>query len=121
MAIMIPANETLDDFNGSLGEMRLSELFKELPDDYYIFHSARWNKRYQLERRPERKRVEWHEADFLIFYPPKGVISLEVKDGGILYDRNCGWTQVNRATGSSKIIDPMYHAQRSMFYIVVLL
>ena len=38
MAIMIPANETLDDFNGSLGEMRLSELFKELPDYYYIFH-----------------------------------------------------------------------------------
>ena len=92
-----------------------------MPDDYYIFHSARWNKRYQLERRPERKRVEWHEADFLIFYPPKGVISLEVKDGGILYDRNCGWTQVNRATGSSKIIDPMYQAQRSMFYIVDLL
>ena len=45
MAIMIPANETLDEYKRTLGEMRLSELFKELPDDYYIFHSARSNKR----------------------------------------------------------------------------
>lgn len=116
MAIMIPANETLEDFNQSMGEMHLSEMLKQLPDDYYIFHSARWNKRYQLENNPRRKRLEWHEADFLIYYPPRGIISVEVKDGNISYSRTKGWIQSNRYTGEMKPIDPMYQAQRSMFY-----
>ena len=67
MAIMIPANETMEDFNQSLGEMHLSERLKQLPDDYYIFHSARWNERYQRTTNPRRKYVDWREADFLVY------------------------------------------------------
>lgn len=121
MAIMIPANETLEDFNQSMGEMHLSELLKQLPDDYYIFHSARWNERYQRENNPRRRYVEWREADFLIYYPPRGIISVEVKDGAITYSRAEGWLQQNRHTGRMKQIDPMYQAQRSMFYFKELL
>lgn len=116
MAIMIPAHETLEDFNGSMGEMHLSEMLKQLPDDYYIFHSARWNERYPRTTNSRRKYVDWREADFLIYYPPRGIISVEVKDGNITYSRTEGWLQSNRHTGATKQIDPMYQAQRSMFY-----
>ena len=116
MAIMIPSNETLEDFNQSMGEMHLSEMLKQLPDDYYIFHSARWNERYQRATNPKRRYVDWREADFLVYYPPRGIISVEVKDGNITYSRTEGWLQGNRHTGAVKQIDPMYQAQRSMFY-----
>ena len=116
MAIMIPANETIEDFNGSMGEMHLSEMLKRLPDTYYIFHSARWNQRRQRSNYPKQHYVEWREADFLIFYPLRGIISLEVKDGAITFTRSEGWLRINRHTGEPKQIDPMYQAQRSMFY-----
>jgi len=116
MAVMIPGNETFDDFNQSMGEMHLSEMFKRLPDDYYIFHSARWNKQIPRGSYSRGKYVDWREADFLIYYPPRGLISVEVKDGDIKYSREEGWLQINRKTGAIKQIDPMYQAQRSMFY-----
>lgn len=121
MAVMIPGNETIEDFNDSMGEMHLSEMLKQLPDDYYVFHSLRWNERRPRETNPRRKYVDWREADFLIYYPPRGIIALEVKDGIITYNRRDGWIQTNRKTGQAKQIDPMYQAQRCMFYIKELL
>ena len=104
-----------------MGELHLSEMLKQLPDDYYIFHSARWNERYQRTNDTRRKYVDWREADFLVYYPPRGIISVEVKDGNITYSRTEGWLQGNRHTGMVKQIDPMYQAQRSMFYFKDLL
>lgn len=116
MAIMIPSNETIEDFNQSMGEMHLSEMLKQLPDDFYIFHSARWNQRYKSASNPKHSYIDWREADFLIYYPPRGIISIEVKDGNITYSKAEGWLQINRHTGVSKQIDPMYQAQRSMYF-----
>ena len=116
MAVMIPSNETIEDFNHSMGEMHLSEMLKQLPENYYIFHSARWNQRYNRTNNANHKYVDWREADFLIYYPPCGIISIEVKDGNIVYNRMQGWLQINRNTGAAKQIDPMYQAQRSMYY-----
>ena len=121
MAIMIPSKETEVDFNHSMGEMHLSEMLRQLPDNYYIFHSARWNRRSPSERNPKQIYVEWREADFLIYLPQRGLISLEVKDGDIRFSQAEGWQQINRANGVSKSIDPMYQAQRSMFYFKDLL
>ena len=44
---MIPSMETKEDFNASGGELLLYELLAQLPDDYYIFHSTRWNEKLQ--------------------------------------------------------------------------
>ncbi len=116
MAIMIPSLETRDDFNGSMGEMHLSELLRQLPDDYYIFHSVKWNKRRPSDYNPKYSYVDRREADFLIYYPSRGIISLEVKDGEISYNPYDGWQQRNRKTGQISQIDPMFQAEHSMYF-----
>ena len=119
MAIMIPGmryKDTQKDFNGSGGEHRLYEMLEKLPDDYYIFHSTSWNERRRSETIPSRSYVQWGEADFTVYYPPKGIIVFEVKDGTISYLRDRGWIQTNRSTGEGKIIDPMEQAEKSKYY-----
>lgn len=121
MAIMIPGPDAMEDFNGSLGEKELYDKLCELPDSYYIFHSARWNEVMRKGRFAQKKLmkyyIEWREADFVVFYPPRGILFIEVKDGLIQYTKKYGWRQTNRETHESKPIDPMYQAQRSQFYI----
>ncbi len=121
MAIMIPGPDAMEDFNGSVGEKILYDKLCELPDDYYIFHSARWNEVIRKGRFAQKKLmkyyIEWREADFVVFYPPRGILFIEVKDGLIAYTKKYGWRQTNRETGETKPIDPMYQAQRSQFYI----
>lgn len=119
MAVMIPGMRYKDvqkDFNGSIGEYRLYELLEQLPQDYYVFHSTSWNERRRSETIPAKSYVQWGEADFTIYYPPKGIIVFEVKDGTISYIRERGWIQTNRNTGEGKIIDPMEQAEKSKYY-----
>ena len=40
--------ETKEDFNASGGELLLYELLAQLPDEYYVFHSTRWNEKMQM-------------------------------------------------------------------------
>ena len=119
MAIMIPSMETKEDFNASGGELLLYELLAQLPDDYYIFHSTRWNEKLQKSAYSGAHRyVQWGEADFTIFHPVYGFIVFEVKDGQIAFSRERGWVQINRYSGHEKIIDPMEQAERSKYYFL---
>lgn len=77
MARMIPSDCTRDDFNGSFGEERIYEKLKDLPDEYVIFHSVRWN------RKERSGVVRWGESDFTVFDPKRGIIVIEVKAGEI--------------------------------------
>ena len=119
MAIMIPGLQYKDlqqDFNGSVGELRLYELLEKLPDDYYVLHSTAWNEQRRRNELSPRKYVQWGEADFTIFHPEKGIIVFEVKDGLISYSRERGWIQTNRFTGEGNSIDPMAQAEKSKYY-----
>lgn len=119
MAIMIPSMETKEDFNASGGELLLYELLAQLPDDYYVFHSTRWNEKLQKAAYSDAHRyVQWGEADFTIFHPVYGFIVFEVKDGQIAFSRERGWIQINRYSGHEKIIDPMEQAERSKYYFL---
>lgn len=118
MAIMIPGMETKDDFNASGGELLLYELLRQLPDDYYIFHSTHWNEQRRRNEYSSRKYVQWGEADFTVFHPAYGFIIFEVKDGLISYSRERGWIQINRNSGVAKTIDPMDQAERSKYYFL---
>lgn len=107
MAIMIPGMETKEDFNASGGGLLLYELLAQLPDEYYVFHSTRWNEKLQKsEYAGAHRYIQWGEADFTIFHPTYGFIIFEVKDGQIAFDRQRGWLQINRYSGHEKIIDP---------------
>ena len=118
MAIMIPGMETKEDFNSSGGELLLYDLLQQLPDDYYVFHSTRWNEQRRRNEYSARKYVQLGEADFTIFHPSYGFIVFEVKDGLISFCRERGWIQTNRSNGMEKTIDPMDQAERSKYYFL---
>ena len=49
------------------------------------------------------------EADFVILHLVLGILSVEVKYGGVAY-REGNWIQINRFSGTEKVIDP-FHVQ----------
>ena len=58
MAIMIPGMASSDDFNYSGGELLLYRRLQELSDDYYVFHSTRWNERRRRSELSARMYVQ---------------------------------------------------------------
>lgn len=121
MAVMIPGELYLDDTHFSGGELRLFELLKTLPDEYYVFHSTHWNEKERKNTMSHRNYIQWGEADFTIFHPSYGLIVFEVKDGLISYKQNTGWIQENRKTGYQKTIDPMVQAEKSKYFFLRIL
>ncbi len=101
-------------FHGSDGEKLVYEsLRKGLNDSYIVFHSFAWLGN-------EKQRRSEGEADFVILHPSYGILSIEVKAGGIAYcDGN--WIQTNRNTGEEKTIDPIGQAAESQHHIINLL
>ncbi|MBF7030179.1 nuclease-related domain-containing DEAD/DEAH box helicase [Staphylococcus kloosii] len=110
MVRMIPNYELQDpDFNGSKGEDILFREFNKLDDEYIIFHSIDWTSK-------NNKKIVDGEADFLIFNKNHGLLSLEVKHGGIK-GKEGNILQVNRKTKQEKFIDPMFQADKSTYKI----
>lgn len=103
MAIFYPSHVT--DFHGSEGEKQVYEALHRLSNDYVVFYSFRWLGTI-TQRRSEG------EADFVMFHPSKGVLSIEVKAGDIGY-RGGNWIQTNRHTGEEKVIDSLGQAAES--------
>jgi hypothetical protein len=78
MAIMCP--EKPKDTK-SYAEKELFYVFqKQLPDDYKVFHSVRW------QIKDPRKGIESGETDFVIMNSDGNLLALEVKGGSIAYD-----------------------------------
>lgn len=107
LAILIPNDRELYEFNGSDGEKQLYELFKSLSDDYIIFHSAAWTRKTKYT-------VRFGEADYAIYHPKYGLLCLEVKSGGI-EGSNGRLFQINRKTNEKKTIFPIEQAEKSSF------
>lgn len=99
----------IDSFHGSEGEKAVYKSLQKLNDDYTIFYSYRWLGDVS------RWRTEG-EVDFLVLHPRKGILSIEVKAGGIAYEDG-RWIQINRNTGHRKKIDPLGQAAESQFTI----
>ena len=100
-------------FHGSLGEKAVFQALSCLNDEYVVFYSYRWL------GSPQQRRSEG-EADFLILHPRKGILSVEVKAGGVAY-RDGQWIQINRNTGEEKVIDPLGQAAESQYRVRSLL
>ena len=111
MANFYPSIDT--DFHGSDGEREVQEALQKLNDRYVVFHSFCWLGN-------DKQRRSEGEADFVVLHPEKGILSIEVKAGGIDY-REGNWIQVNRRDGSEKVIDPLGQAAESQHHILNLL
>lgn len=101
------------DFHSSQGEQLVYRALQKLNNEYSVIHSYRWLG-HETQIRSEG------EADFLILHPAKGILSLEVKAGGIGLS-NGSWIQINRNTGTEKIIDPFGQAAESQYRVRTLL
>ena len=100
-------------FHASEGEKLVYKALQKLNSDYSIIHSYRW-------LGDESQRRSEGEADFLIIHPAKGILSVEVKAGGVAF-RNGNWIQINRNTGSEKVMDPFGQAAESQYRVRLLL
>lgn len=98
-----------DDFHGSDGEIQVYQALQQLSDGYVVFHSFRWL------GEPGQYRSEG-EGDFIIFHPTKGILSIEVKSGGIGYKEG-SWIQINRRNQSEKRINPLGQAAETQYRI----
>lgn len=105
MAIFYPT--ITGSFHSSEGEKQVYKALQTLNDDYVVFHSYRW-------LGDAKQRRSEGEADFIVLHPTKGILSIEVKAGGIAY-RDGSWIQINRLTQSEKRIDPLGQAAESQY------
>lgn len=110
MVTIIPSNRERKEFNGSIGEQYLYDKFNELDDDYIVFHSIQWTDK-------PKKKKRFGEADYLIFHKKRGILSVEVKHGGIRGSDNRIF-QINRNTREEYLIRPLYQADSSKFYFL---
>ncbi|MGN0077644.1 MAG: NERD domain-containing protein [Coriobacteriales bacterium] len=112
MATMIPAHMIED--NGSYGEREIFNLLKdELPPEYYVFHSLPW-------KRKKASDIEEGESDFIVFHKDKGMVSIEVKSGGVECSGGA-WTYIRTDNGARyDMKDPMKQADNCKHYLVEL-
>lgn len=80
---------------------------EQLPDDALVIYSAAWT-----YKRTDGNPVEG-EADFTVFFPKHGFVTVEIKGGGIQFDPLTGqWSSVDRFRNKNPIKDPFRQATR---------
>lgn len=78
----------------------------QLPNDVLVIHSASWVYRDKLHQLREG------EADFTLAFPTAGLLTVEVKGGGISLDASSGaWSSIDRFGATHAIKDPFRQAQ----------
>lgn len=85
----------------------------QLPDDVLVIHSASWIYRDRLGRLREG------EADFTLVFPNAGLLTVEVKGGGVATNAVTGqWTSTGRDGSTFDIKDPFRQAQSEKYAIL---
>lgn len=104
-----------DDFHSSLGEYKIFNALKKLPNDWYVLYSLNWNNKLQSGK------VQWGEADFVILNRVYGLLVIEVKSGGIEYKEG-NWIQ-KRLDNFEKnpMKNPFKQADKSKYKFISLL
>ncbi len=86
---------------------------QELDSSYTVFHSVPW---LGLD---ENRRPRDGETDFVIAHPQRGILVLEVKGGGIAYERGRGrWTSRDQFGQIHDIKDPFNQAKDSKYKLL---
>lgn len=110
MAKMYPSIS--EEFHNSLGEYKIFNALKQLPDDWYVFYSVNWNSKLNTGK------VTWGEADFVIYNRLYGMLVVEVKSGGIEF-KNGEWLQTRLDTNEKyKMKNPFTQANRSKYKLI---
>jgi hypothetical protein len=91
-------------------EITAYKAFKNLPDQWYVWHSLRWHKNTEAQS---------GEADYLIFHEEYGFLVAEVK-GGIISTRDNMFFTENTETGETFKLDkdPLEQAENFMWHLL---
>lgn len=93
-------------------------LVERLPSDCTIYHSYPWLRLERNEYRPENQVLQEGEADFLIIWPDRGILVLEVKGGKIRFDHDSmQWYSTNYYGKEFQIKDPFKQASKNLHAI----
>ncbi len=110
MAKIYPEIE--EEYHGSYGEFQIFESLKQLPNDWYIYHSLNW------KDRSKNGRITWGEADFVIFNKNYGILVIEVKSGGISFKEG-KWLQTRLDNSEvNEMKNPFNQANRSKYKLI---
>ena len=88
-------------------------LTQNLPNDYLILHSLEF-----IKQTSKYKSHGDREADFVIFSPEYGILVVEVKGGGIRYDKSLDqWYSIDRNQNRHGIKNPVRQAKEAKYEI----
>ena len=98
----------------SIAEQKVYRVLAEqLPSDYLIVHSLEF-----IKQTSKFKSHGDREADFVIFSPHYGVLVVEVKGGGIEYDKSMNqWYSIDRDSKKHAIKNPIRQAKDAKYEI----
>jgi len=88
-------------------------LQEQMPDDWLVIHSLEF-----VTYHPKYESHGDREADFVVFAPQYGVLVVEVKGGGIGYDKEIDeWYSIDRYQTSHTIKNPLRQAKDAKYEI----
>jgi len=90
-------------------------LLKQLPNDCVVYHSYPWLRLERGRYNTKNQSLQEGEADFLILWPDKGLLVLEVKGGTIRYAAETRqWFSLDFHGKEHLIKDPFEQASRNL-------
>lgn len=93
-------------------------LTERLPSHCTVYHSYPWLRLDRNQYTPENQVLQEGEADFLIIWPERGVLVLEVKGGNIRFDNSqMQWYSQDYYGRSHQIKDPFKQASKNLHAI----
>ena len=85
----------------------------QLSDDVLVIHSATW------VYKSRDGALQEGEADFTLAFASGGLLTIEVKGGGVAFDAKDGvWSSIDRHGNRHQIKDPMRQASKERFAIL---
>lgn len=109
MASMHPSD--IENYDYTPSEKIMYECLKDLPEKYHVFYSVRW---FEID---EGKRVD-SESDFIVFDPSFGYLTVEVKGGQEIIQKDSDWYLVEsdgqEETTRKLKCSPYVQAEKSM-------
>tara|TARA_R110001599_G_scaffold263053_1_gene463643 strand:- start:4088 stop:5788 length:1701 start_codon:yes stop_codon:yes gene_type:complete len=117
MAKLIPP-VSIDDIKVKSERDVAKALIDKLPQDCIVYHSYPWLRLERHEYRPDSQSLQEGEADFLIIWPDRGILVLEVKGGKIRFDHlTMQWFSTDFYGREHKIKDPFKQASKNLHAI----
>lgn len=115
MVNIIPdlSNKQILEIPSKAEQLVYKALQEQLPDDWLIIHSMEF-----ITYNPKYESHADREADFVVFSPDYGVLVVEVKGGGIGYDKEVDrWYSIDRNENEHVIKNPLRQAKDAKYEI----